>query len=426
MANAIVGSGPPGKKRPFGSRYIDSRSGIEYTQTDSPSGSNWQPSITPEVFDAKNPNIESIEPSALIFKNFSFDNFSMGVLSTTSGDQNTANGHLGSAYGLDTTAGNKFFDFLVVPGSTYIIIPHVNAMDSFIVGGDATIIAPPRTDINLNIPVVSMFTGTTGTTGVTSGITSGTTSGITSGLTLYTAIEVESPISDRTVTEGKITDLSFGTGSFAVNVGTHAKGYASFAKNSNTKASGIASSSEGIQSQAIGNASNAGGVFSKATHTGEMSRSSNYFHNIGDCQYSVLNLNCTTTGATGSTGYTEVFINGVDERISIDPNTTYLLNIKALAVITTGHTGSTLVGESFAWDLLAQDIIKNKNGTLSHVGNSYPVQPNVKTDQNLIPTLNLTTTNNIIKIFGSGLHACSLRYNIVVEIIKIDFGSVAP
>lgn len=77
MSRKIFGSGLPIKKAPYGTEYVDKRSGINYIQTKSPEGSDWTPSIdTPQQVMSSTPFDNNIESTALSQRVFSVDSFS--------------------------------------------------------------------------------------------------------------------------------------------------------------------------------------------------------------------------------------------------------------------------------------------------------------------------------------------------------------
>lgn len=350
----IYGTGVPIKKAAYGTEYTDKQSGISYIQTTSPTGSDWSPTIdTTASLNSNLPTETSSGSGSLIQK--AFDNKGNGVFSYVTGDFNQANANFSITKGLGNTAGNTLRDFYNSDQGNFIVIPEVNVISEFYVGGTATVFDSARRAYTINI--INVFTGNTGTTtGVTSGITSGSTSGITSGLSLYTAIEIDAPL-ESGISNGQIVDQNIGVASYAEGLNTQAKGNASHSQNSNTIANGLASHAEGLGSISNSVASHAGGIGSIANHTGELARSSGFISNPGDVQYSLINL----FGQTTASGPTELFVDGISERIKIYKNSLVSFEIIAQGMLYLHDTASLIGnGASFKVNCVMAKNINNE------------------------------------------------------------------
>lgn len=423
---SIKGAGIPVKKARVGTSYLDIQTGQEWIQIKNPSGSDWERKVdSTETLDLAQHTEKGVETTSVIQKGF--DNTAFGTYANILGDFNQANAPYSYARGLGVTAGNKANPFEIIPGERFIIIPDIDAADVYIAGGTATVMSTDRTRYTIN--VASVFTGsttgtTTGTTsGSTSGITTGSTSGITSGLTLWTAIEIEEPL-DSSIVSGVVLDTESGTGACAEGINTHAQGYASHAEGSNTKASGISSHAEGIGTIAEASGSNAGGIFSQAIHSGEWVRSSSYFNVVGDAQYMTFNMINTSTGTTGSTGFTEVFIDGLSERITLENNCSYLINFNGLSVIVADYNSGSYVGQGSSWSLMG-NMIDNINGTITFNVNkdiTVPMFYSSSSDySNNAITFWPVVQGNVFKILVKGNPGLVYRTNIKVDMVKIKF-----
>lgn len=229
--------------------------------------------------------------------------------------------------------------------------------------------------------------------------------------------------------EGNLTQAN-GDESHAEGNGSIAGAFAAHAEGASTLASGIASHAEGDATQALGDGSHAegnstiaeafsshsGGTGAKAYHTSEYARASGTFAVNGDAQYMFDSQRIATTDATPS----ELFIDGVAERLTIPSNTSWKFTVNLIAVdIANGDT----LSRQF------QGAIKNVAGATTVLANLIPagVYETQSAQDAGLPTATAiidtaaSAANDALVITVTGEAAKTIRWMAKIEIVQVQY-----
>ena len=197
-----------------------------------------------------------------------------------------------------------------------------------------------------------------------------------------------------------------GSSSAATNTSAHAEGQA-------TDAIGTVSHAEGNVTLASGANSHAQGERSIAALHGEHAQASGRFANNGDAQFSRVIFRSVPGGTTGPL-LTEIFLNGVDDLLTILDEYTYACNITVVGRQDTG-------GDHFMGTYRV--LIERTGGTVAIVGavDSYENNPGGLGGSGL-PVVILAGTTNL-EIWVQGLPSCTIRWVATVEMTRVGFAN---
>ena len=212
--------------------------------------------------------------------------------------------------------------------------------------------------------------------------------------------------------EGGDGGIASGTRSHVEGRGSDATDQQAHAEGEYTLASADAAHSEGLYTKAEGNYSHAKGVFAQAGLYAESAHSSGAFATYGDSQFSRVVMRKNTTDAT----LTELFIDGVDDRLTILNEYTYACKVMVVGRQDTGvdhfmGTYHVLIQrtDSIAGVALvgAVDVIYENNAGGLGAGGGLPVE--------------ITAANNALTIKVEGLAAHNIRWVAVVEMVRVNY-----
>jgi len=137
-----------------------------------------------------------------------------------------------------------------------------------------------------------------------------------------------------------------------------------------------------------------------------------------------FNMMNTSTGTTGSTGYTELFVDGVSERIVLEENCSYLINFNGLSIVVADYNSGLYVGKGSSWSLMGS-MVENINGVIEFNANKDVVLPYFYSSSSdfanngilLLPIV----INNVFKVLVKGNAGLVYRSNVKVDMVKIKF-----
>lgn len=210
--------------------------------------------------------------------------------------------------------------------------------------------------------------------------------------------------------EGYSTTAGTAAGTHAEGRSTIASGAYAHAEGRGSIASGDYSHAQGYVCTASGDYSHAQGIQSNAALYGEHAHAAGYFAAPGDAQYSRAVMRIATTDAT----QTEIFLDGVDDRLTILDEYTYACKVMVVGrqddgtdhflgtyhVLIERTTGAVaLVG--------AVDVIYENNAGGWGAGGGLPVE--------------ITAANNSLAIKIEGLAAHNIRWVAVVEMVRVNY-----
>lgn len=210
---------------------------------------------------------------------------------------------------------------------------------------------------------------------------------------------------NNSVSSGTVSHAE-GTGTIASGYSSHsegdttiASGEVSHAEGLNTRATDTASHSEGYNTRSTATASHSGGSGSTASHYAEWSRSS-----VTQGQYGVVSYYGTTTNTTP----TEIFLDGSSRVFSLIPNSSYSINVQAIAQDPVTGDSKEWTGSGF--------LIKNISGVTTAVGATTLTSTN---SDAAFATITLVMTannaNDTIKMEVTGLGGTTINWFVKLE-----------
>ena len=207
--------------------------------------------------------------------------------------------------------------------------------------------------------------------------------------------------------EGSLTTASGDVGSHSEGASTVASGNSSHAEGSGTTASGSASHAEGVSSTADGVYSHAQGVRAKASLYAEHAQSAGRFAADGDAQFSRVLLRGSTADAT----LTELFIDGIDDRLTILDEYTYACKV---TVVSRQDTGTDHYMGVF------HVLIERTGGTVALLGAVSTLYENNAGGLGGV-TISADDTNKSLKVSVQGAAGHNIRWLATVEMVRVNY-----
>ena len=181
--------------------------------------------------------------------------------------------------------------------------------------------------------------------------------------------------------------------------------YTSVAGGYSNKARGdYASVGGGYGNRAIGDfAVVPGGWHAVASHHGEMAHASGSFSNTGDAQVSLYVLRNTTGDAT----QTELFLNGLDQRLTIEVSRTVTFDLLVVAASDGGLSAGCT----------SQGVIENVVGNTGFVGT--PTVSELGEDNDWTVAAEADDANEALAIMVTGESATNIRWVATVRTVEV-------
>ena len=154
-----------------------------------------------------------------------------------------------------------------------------------------------------------------------------------------------------------------------------------------------------------------GGLRAKASKYGEVAHAAGQFAQKGDAQHSVLVARRNTTDATVTT----LFLDGVDDRLTLPAETTWTFSINLSAYNDTDNTA--------AWWIIRGGIRRNAANGTALIGSLIEERDSEGTMSGTSVAVTADDTNEALNINVTGLASKNIRWVAVVDISQVSWGT---
>ena len=156
-----------------------------------------------------------------------------------------------------------------------------------------------------------------------------------------------------------------------------------------------------------------GGYYAKASRLGEVAHAAGRFAQNGDAQHSIFVLRKNTTDATANV---ELFLDGVDDRMTLTAETTWTFDIKLSAYNDTDNTA--------AWWIIRGGIRRDAANNTSLIGSLIEERDYEGTTMSgTSAAVTADDTNESLKIAVTGLSGKNIRWAAVVDVAQVSWGT---